>query len=260
MSTDDEGSVMSDFLQTINRITTVTHEIAAIAGQLSGRPVPSAPGTVPMLIGPLPGAMPPDRMQLTAAPSAPAPMPVAPAPASTPFMQVLSGWASQIAAFFKQLFASVAPPAGDGSPVPANPSTPAPPGGAAAPSGPSPAGNTVSASPTAAADAREKLFAMIPTGKATVYGFVGVTVSRQADRILVSAGSFGSAAVIKHQGEFFYQENNKQPVRVQGVTSSTTPSGDMRFAITLDSGKRVEAEILADGRTLRFDKYTLTLR
>lgn len=239
---------MSDFMQTINRITVVSNEIAAIAWQLSGRPAPS--GTIPSPIGPLPGPMAQDRAQFTA--SAPAPLPVAPAsappaPAASGLVQILSGWASQLAAFFKEIFGSLATPTGTGNPSPAAaPAVSAPP---AAP-----------ALPAQAVDARDQLFAMIPTGRATVYGFVGVTVSRQDDRILVSAGSFGSAAVIKHQGEFYYQENDKPPVRVQGVTSHASPSGDMRFAITLDSGKRVEAEILADGRTLRFDKYTLTLR
>ena len=249
---------MSDFMQAINRITVVSNEIAAIAWQLSGRPAPTATGTAPTLIGPLPGPMAQDRARFTAIPSAPASLPAAPASAgpapmlpaqATPgLVQLLSGWASQLAAFVKQVFASFATPAGGASPATL----------------PSPVGSTASAPPsapaTASVDAREMLFAKIPTGKATVYGFVGVTVSRQDDRILVSAGSFGSAAVIKHQGEFYYQENDKPPVRVQGVTSQTSPSGDMRFGITLDSGKRVEAEILADGRTLRFDKYTLTLR
>ena len=247
---------MSDFMQAINRITVVSNEIAAIAWQLSGRPAPTATGTAPTLIGPLPGPMAQDRARFTAIPSAPAslptapasatPAPMAPAQATPGLVQVLSGWASQLAAFVKQVFASFATPAGGASPA----------------TGPSPASAPVTAPPAPAAtvDAREMLFAKIPTGKATVYGFVGVTVSRQDDRILVSAGSFGSAAVIKHQGEFYYQENDKPPVRVQGVTSHTSPSGDMRFGITLDSGKRVEAGILADSRTLRFDKYTLTLR
>ena len=233
---------MSDFMQTINRITTVANEIAAIAGQFSGQPVPTAPGASQTTIGPLPGSMAQDRVQLSTWPTTttPAPKPASPTPAPAPgsFMQVLSGWMSRIASFFKQLFSGAATSTSSvGTPT-----------------------SPVSTRPVAMADAREQLFAMMPTGQATVYGFVGVSVSRQADRILVSAGSFGSAAVIKQQGEFFYQENNKQPVRVNGVSSTVSPSGDMRFAITLDSGKKVEAEILADGRTLRFDKYTLTLR
>lgn len=224
---------MSDFLRVMNQISTVANEVANIANQIAGRSVPPQ-GQPPY---PMPASMPQDTYQwspVVYAPvaSAPPPAPVTPAPAGG-FMQVLSSLFSQIAAFFKRLFTTPTAPA---------PAAPAP------------------TARVAMQDAREQLFAMMPTGRATVMGFVSVTVSRHPDRLVISAGSFGSAAVIRQGGEYFFQENNKQPVRVQGVSSSLNARGDMRFDITLESGKRVSAEILADGRTLRYDDRTLTLR
>lgn len=231
---------MSDFLRVMNQISTVANEVANIANQIAGRPVPpQGQPTYPQSTYPMPASMPQDTYQWSpvAYPSAPPPAPVAPAP-SGGFMQVLSSLFSQIAAFFKRLFA--------------NPAAPAP--AAPAPAAPAPTARV------AMADAREQLFAMMPTGRATVMGFVSVTVSRHPDRLVISAGSFGSAAVIKQGGEYYFQENDKQPIRVQGVSSSLNAQGDMRFTIALENGKRVEAEILADGRTLRYDDRTLTLR
>lgn len=231
---------MSDFLQSLNRITTVANELAVIAGQFSGRPVPAQAG-MPQGQYQAPVAMAPDRtawsQPATALPPMPRPRPEQ-APQPVGLMEVLSGWASSLVSFVKRLFAS----------------------GATAPAPAAAGAFTPSARPVAMADARAQLFDMMPTGQATVYGFVGVTVSRQADRIVVSAGSFGQGSVIRQNGEFYYQDRDNQPVRVSAVSSTVNERGDMRFAIMLESGKRIEAEILADGRTLTFDKYTLTLR
>lgn len=220
---------MSDFLQVVNRITVVANEVARIADQFSGRPtLPGAPAPSTVT---LPGAMAQDRVQWTM--PAPVPQPVPQSPPSQGLMGVLSTLGAQISDFFKRLFSGA-------STVSTSEATPA------------------GLTPTV--DAREQLFRMIPTGRATVFGFVSVNVSRAADRVTIDAGSFGRAVIAKQQGEYYFQQDNKPPVRVKGVTSSSNGAGGLRFDITLDSGKQHSMEILADGRTLRYEKHQLQLR
>lgn len=231
---------MSDFMQVLNQVSMVAGQVATVVGQVTGRTPTITPGAPQPPYYPQPGPMAQDRVQWspTAYPTqtAPAQTPAqtAPAPAPGGFMQVLSTLFSKIASFFKNLLGG-------------NP-------------GSAPISNPPVTSPVPMADAREQLFSMMPSGQGSVLGFVPVTVSRYADRIVASAGSFGQAAIVKSQGEFFLYENNKQPVRVSSVVSNRTATGDMHFDITLENGKQVGADILADGRTIRYKNYTLTLQ
>ncbi len=238
---------MSDFMQVVNQIGTIAGQVATVVGQVTGRSPGINPGAPLPPSYPQPGPMAQDRVQWSPGavpayptyptqPTAPvqtlpAPVPTTPAPGG--FMQVMSAFFSKIANFFKQLFGGAQP----GAPVGAPPPT----------------------APVPMADAREQLFQMFPTGQGTVLGFVPVTVSKYADRIVASAGSFGSAAIVKYQGDYLLYEGNKQPVKVSSVVSSRSATGDMHFDITLENGKKVGADILADGRTIRYDRYTLTL-
>ncbi|GEM_PF-2794516 len=226
---------MSDFLQVLNQISAVAGQVATIANQISGRPTPIAPGTPLPISSPQPGPMAQDRVQLSSSAYSAPNVPVqAAAPGTTPasagLMQVFSSLFSRISSFFKKLFA-----------------------------GSTTGATTETTRRVPMADAREQLFAMMPVGQTTLFGFVPVTVSRQADRVVISAGSFGSAAIIKKQGEFHFQENDKPSVRMSSVASTLTAAGDMRFDIALENGDKVTADILADGRTLRYKNQTLTL-
>lgn len=223
---------MSGFLQVVNRIASVASEVSRIADQVSGRPaLPGSPAPATSS-----GAMAQDRMQWAS------PAPVAPPqPPSSPsqgLMGILSTLGARISDFFKRLF-------GGASTLPA--------------SGSAPVAPPPSAGLAPMADAREQLFRMIPTGRATVFGLVSVNVSREADRVRIDAGSFGQAVISKQQGEFYFQQDNKPPIRVKGVASSSNGAGGLRFDITLDSGKQHSMELLADGRTLRYEKYQLQL-
>lgn len=239
---------MSDFMQVLNQVGTIAGQVATVVGQVTGQTPTINPGAPMPPYYPQPGPMAQDRIQWSPGaypgmagsyPAQNAPvLPVqTPPPAPGGFMQVMSALFSKIASFFKQLFG----------------------GGGQAPVGTVPVGTApVPAVPMA--DAREQLFSMFPTGQGTVLGFVPVSVTRYADRLIASAGSFGQAAIVKYQGEYLFYENNKQPVKVASAVSSRTPSGDMHFDLTLENGKKVGADILADGRTIRYDRYTLSLR
>lgn len=239
---------MSDFMQVINQVGTIAGQVANVVGQVTGRTPSINPGATPPYYQqpgtaasyyPQPGPMAQDRVQWSPgaypAPTAPAQPPAQTAPAPGGFMQVMSALFSKIASFFRQLFG----------------------GAGSAPVGTAPVG-TVPAVPMA--DAREQLFSMFPSGQGTVLGFVPVGVTRYADRIVASAGSFGQAAIVKYQGDYLFYENSKPPVKVSNVVSSRTATGDMHFDVTLENGKRIGADILADGHTIRYDRYTLTLR
>lgn len=228
---------MSDFMQVLNQVSMVAGQVATVVGQVTGRTPTINPGMPQPPVYPQPGPMVPDRTQwspgVVPAQNGPVLQPAQAAPAPGGFMQVLSSLFSRIASFFKQIFG--------GTPN-------------------APVGSPPTTMPAPLTDAREQLFTMMPTGQGTVLGLVPVTVSRYADRIVASAGSFGNAAIVKYQGEYLFYENNKQPVRVSNVASSRTATGDMHFDITLESGKRIGADIMADGRTIRYENYTLTLR
>jgi hypothetical protein len=108
-------------------------------------------------------------------------------------------------------------------------------------------------------DARQQLFEMFPTGRGTVLGFVGVQVWRQNNAIYGQASGFGGASVFVWNGDLYYQQQGKQPNRVAGALSTRDGFGRTHFQLTLDSGKTVEASIEADGRTIRYGKYSITL-
>lgn len=230
---------MSDFMQVLNQVGTIAGQVANVVGQVTGRTPSINPGATQPTY-PQPGPMAQDRVTLSpgAMPTQSAPVLPAqttPPPATGGFMQVLSTLFSKIASFFKQLFGGNSSPAPIATPSPTTPAV-------------------------GMADAREQLFSMMPTGQGTVLGIVPVSVTRYADRIIASAGSFGQAAILKYQGDYLFYENNKQPVKVSGVVSNRTASGDMHFDISLENGKQIGADILADGHTIRYDKYTLSLR
>lgn len=228
---------MSDFMQVLNQVSMVAGQVATVVGQVTGRTPTLNPGMPQPPVYQQPGPMAQDRVQWSPgtapAQNAPVLQPAQTSPAPGGFMQVLSSLFSRIASFFKQIFGG----APDGAPVSNPPVT----------------------MPAPMADAREQLFSMMPTGQGTVLGLVPVTVSRYADRIVASAGSFGNAAIVKHQGDYLFYENDKQPVRVSNVVSSRTATGDMHFDISLENGKRIGADLMADGRTIRYQNYTLTL-
>lgn len=107
-------------------------------------------------------------------------------------------------------------------------------------------------------DAREQLFAMFPTGRAFV-AIVPVEARREGDTIVASATGFGKATITRKNGDLYYSVNGDAPARVSQVTSNRSANGDTRFDITLDEGRQVSAEILADGRTVRYGSYSVTL-
>lgn len=239
---------MSDFDKIVGQVSTVATQVASVIGQFTGHPPQGYGMPAPTYAMPQdrttwsPQAMPAYGPVLPNQPVTPNPV-GAPgtAPAPGGFMAVLSSFFSKIVSFFKGLFGG-------------NQAT------AAGTTATTLTGISPASFPAASTDAREQLFQMIPIGQGTVLGFVPVAAARYADRILVNAGSFGKAAVLKSQGEYYYYQNDDKPLRIAGVTSSRNAAGDTHFDLALENGKMVGADILADGHTLRYQNYTLTLR
>ncbi len=167
---------------------------------------------------------------------APPPVPVQPAPQAGGAMNTLSAIWQSIVDFFRRLFRGVTSSApGVSAPVPGT------------------------AYPAVNQDARAQAFQMFPTGSGLALGFVPVSSQRQGNQIVVSATGFGQARVYWAGDQLYFQQNSEQPRRVERMTSTRQPGGDTRFDVALEGGKSVTSEILADGRTLRYQGYTITL-
>lgn len=176
--------------------------------------------------------MPADRVGWgTLAPPGPAPT----APPATGFMAVLTSAWQGIVDFFKKLFGG---------------------GTQNAPGAPFPGGSSY---PSVNNDARAQAFQMFPTGNGVALGFVPVNAQRHGNSIVVSASGFGGAKVWWQGDQMYFQEGSKQASRIDRMTSARQQNGDTRFDLTLDGGKTVSADILADGRTLRYQGYSITL-
>lgn len=134
-------------------------------------------------------------------------------------------------------------------PAPGGVKTPAPPPASpAAPDRrPTVAGPGTVASPSTGQDL---LFRMMPTGTATVMGFVTVKVQRAANRIRIQAGSLADVVIQKSGNRYAFIENGAAPVEIQDVKTRRTATGT-HFDVVLASGKRVGMEISADRRSLR---------
>jgi hypothetical protein len=169
---------------------------------------------------------------------APPPAPVQPAPQAGGAMGALSAIWQSIVDFFRRLFRGVTSDA------------PAAPGFAAPTQGAYPAVNQ---------DARAQAFQMFPTGSGLALGFVPVSSQRMGNQIVVSATGFGQARVYWEGDQLYFQQNSDRPRRVERMTSTRQPSGDTRFDVALEGGKSVSSEILADGRSLRYQGYNVTL-
>lgn len=207
--------------------------------------VPTAPAyPVP---GPVPAPMPGDRMQWSA-PAAPAysrpgqpAQPVQPAPGG--FMGALSAIWNGIVDFFKRLFGGGAPPA-------AAPGYPQP--------GVAPQPGYAGAWPAYNPDARAQAFQMFPSGNGLALGFVPVNVQKNAQMIVASG--MGRQFKVYWQGnQLLFQDNNKAPQEVRNMTSQRQPDGTTTFSLTMADGKSQSADILPDGRTLRYQGYQVTL-
>lgn len=220
-------------------------------------PFPQAPAA-PSVSSP--ARMPQDSLTLSGARPAFAPTSAAPTTLGGAIRELLAS----VVDFFKRLFGG-----GKSQPTPVSPiGGQVPIGGAYPPSGnPYPVGGQVPGGPwTAPApwpafnpDAREQLFAQFPTGNGVALGMFPVQVYRNGEAIVASAPGVGQGAIVRYQGNLFVHEGSKPPVRVAQATSQRAPNGDTRFDLVLETGKAVSAELLADGRTIRYRGYSITI-
>lgn len=213
---------MTDINGALNQITGVVQQVATLANQVNVLLHPEqAPAPAP--------TMRPDQWQPTYAPQ-PAQQPVAAQSAPTGFRAI---W-DRIVNFFRNLF-------GRGTSTTS-----------------AMAAQSVGSWPAYNTDARAQLWAMFPTGRGNALGVVPFTVTRNQDAIVMDAG-FSKAAIAKYQGEYFFYNKDDAPVRIAQVTSQRAANGSTQFNLALENGKQVNAAISADGHSLSFDSYTVTL-
>lgn len=239
---------MSDFDKIVGQVSTVAAQVAQVINVFKGPQAPM-PGQYP---GQVPGQVPvyqmprdqatwnPGVVPMTQAPVAyqqPVPLPVGQPgqPAQGGFMQALSSFFSKIANWFKGLFGAKTATTAGTLPVSTLPGQ------------------------VPQNDARALLFQMFPAGTGKALGLWPVTVAKYQDRILVDVPGLMKAAILNYQGQYFFYDNDKAPVRVANVQATRGMQGETNFAIALENGKTVNAAILADGRTIRYENYQLTM-
>ncbi len=184
---------------------------------------------------PIPGPMPTDRMQWSA-PAVPVQPTLPGQPAPSGFMGALTAIWTGIVDFFKRLFG--------GAPSP----------GATLPGVTQPGQTWPAYNP----DARAQAFQMFPTGNGLALGFVPVNVQKNS-QMIVASGMGNQFKVYWQAGQLYFQENSKNPQQVNRMTSQRQSDGSTTFALTMDNGKTQSADMLADGRTLRYQGYQVTL-
>lgn len=108
-------------------------------------------------------------------------------------------------------------------------------------------------------DARSQLFAMFPTGKGKVLGYVSVMVWREHSAIRAEAPGYGAVSLFWQGEALFFQKNNRPAERVDSAISTRYADGLTHFEVTLESGRRVTADLFPDGRTIRYKGRMITL-
>ncbi|MBO9541628.1 hypothetical protein J7643_13655 [bacterium] len=218
---------MSDYVQILQQVSQFAYGVSEIARQIKGEPPAQPQQPVPTMQG--------DRAQWSQPYQPPASAPVAPLQAPAQGMGVMStlrAMGSRLMDFLRRLFS---------------------PGASA------PAAQPTTSWPAVNPDAREQLFAQFPTGRGTVLGFVSVEARREPDRLVLEASGFGGATFSRQNGTYVFAQDGKAPIRISQVTSERAPSGDTRFSISLESGKTIALDLLANGRSLRYDNRVVTL-
>ncbi|MBM3267574.1 MAG: hypothetical protein FJZ01_07995 [Candidatus Sericytochromatia bacterium] len=228
---------MGDSADVLNKISLAANAFAQALGRATAPPGGPQPYGAQPYYAPqaIPGA-PVARDNVAWGTLAPPPAPAAPAPQTGGVMNTLSAIWQSILDFFRRLFRSVT--TGNPAAAPAMPGT---------------------AYPSVNQDARAQAFQMFPTGSGLALGFVPVSSQRYGNQIVVSATGFGQARVYWEGNQLFFQQNSSRPQRVDRMTSTRLPSGDARFDIFLEGGKTVSSDLLADGRSIRYQGYTVTL-
>lgn len=217
---------MSDYVQVLQQVSQFAYGVSEIARQIKGEPPAQPPQQAPSMQG--------DRVQWSQPyQSQPqAPLPQQALAQEVGVMATLRAMGARFMDFLRRLFSP-------GSAPVAQPAT--------------------AAWPAVNPDAREQLFAQFPTGHGTVLGFVPVEARREPDRLVLEASGFGGATFSRQNGTYVFAQDGKAPVRISQVTSQRAPSGDTRFSIGLESGKTIELDLLANGRSLRYDNRVVTL-
>lgn len=103
------------------------------------------------------------------------------------------------------------------------------------------------------------LWKLFPTGQGRMMYVWPVAISKTSSRILLETPGILKAEIRVEQGGMVtYRENALPPQRVTGVTATKVGS-ENRFAIRMESGQVYQATVLADGHTLRYQTYQLSV-